>query len=90
MVVIHILSLQEKRKLKVKEKLDKLNKEKLLEFCDIFDMTVSSANKVCLATVCFFYKFLMQIIYQIVADAIIQGHVIVLKTITFSILWLFP
>ncbi|XP_076941909.1 DEK domain-containing chromatin-associated protein 4-like isoform X1 [Bidens hawaiensis] len=36
---------EEKHKLKVKEKLDKLNKEKLLEFCDIFDMTVSSANK---------------------------------------------
>ncbi|KAI3755929.1 hypothetical protein L1987_55739 [Smallanthus sonchifolius] len=35
---------EEKHKLKVKEKLDKLNKEKLLEFCDIFDMTVSRAN----------------------------------------------
>ncbi|XP_076949050.1 DEK domain-containing chromatin-associated protein 3-like isoform X2 [Bidens hawaiensis] len=36
---------EEKHKLKVKEKLDKLNKEKLLEFCDIFGMTVSGANK---------------------------------------------
>ncbi|XP_076923400.1 uncharacterized protein LOC143585514 [Bidens hawaiensis] len=36
---------EEKHKLKVKEKLDRLNKEKLLEFCDILDMTVSRANK---------------------------------------------
>ncbi|KAJ0936427.1 hypothetical protein HanRHA438_Chr03g0130921 [Helianthus annuus] len=37
---------EEKHKLRVKEKLDKLNKEKLSEFCDIFDMTtVSRTNK---------------------------------------------
>ncbi|XP_042757652.1 probable 1-acylglycerol-3-phosphate O-acyltransferase [Lactuca sativa] len=37
----------EKQKVKVKEKLDKHNKEKLLEFCDLFDMPIvkTSAKK---------------------------------------------
>ncbi|CAI9291403.1 unnamed protein product [Lactuca saligna] len=34
----------EKRKLKVKEKLDKYNKEMLLEFCDLFDMPIGKTS----------------------------------------------
>lgn len=30
--------------LKVKEKLDKCHREKLLEFCDVFDITLSSKS----------------------------------------------
>jgi len=35
--------------IKVKEKLDKCNKEKLLEFCDLLDLTIARATtrKVC-------------------------------------------
>ena len=35
--------------IKVKEKLDKCNKEKLLEFCDVLDITINKATsrKVC-------------------------------------------
>lgn len=35
--------------IKVKEKFDKCNKEKLLEFCDVLDLQVAKANtrKVC-------------------------------------------
>ncbi|CAM8953005.1 unnamed protein product [Rhodiola kirilowii] len=33
---------EEKQKLKIKEKLEKCNKEKLFEFCDILDITVAS------------------------------------------------
>ncbi|KAI3782682.1 hypothetical protein L2E82_12735 [Cichorium intybus] len=43
----------EKQKMKVKEKLDKYNKENLLEFCDLLDMPISKtfAKKVMLYTV---------------------------------------
>ena len=43
------LLLQEKQMIKVKEKLDKCNKEKLLEFCDVLDITINKATtrKVC-------------------------------------------
>ncbi|CAI9267955.1 unnamed protein product [Lactuca saligna] len=34
----------EKQKLKVKEKLDKYNKEKFLEFCDLFDMPIGKTS----------------------------------------------
>lgn len=42
-------SLQEKQRMKVKEKFDKCVKEKLLEFCDILDIPVTKATskKVC-------------------------------------------
>ena len=55
------LLLQEKQKLKVKEKLDKYNKEKLLEFCDLFDMPIgkTSAKKVCLVFISFFHNFFL-------------------------------
>ncbi len=41
--------MQEKQKTKVKEKFDKCNKEKLLEFCDVLDIPIAKANrrKVC-------------------------------------------
>lgn len=41
--------LQEKQKMKVKEKFDKYIKEKLLEFCDVLDIPVTKATsrKVC-------------------------------------------
>lgn len=48
---------QEKAKDKVKEKLDKCNKEKLLEFCDLFDISVGKATrkkKVIMAPIRFF------------------------------------
>ncbi|KAH0906553.1 hypothetical protein HID58_038380, partial [Brassica napus] len=35
---------EEKAKDKIKEKLDKCNKEKLLEFCDLFDISVAKAT----------------------------------------------
>lgn len=35
--------LQEKQKIKIKEKFDKCHKEKLLEFCDVLDIPVSKA-----------------------------------------------
>jgi len=46
---VQILLLQEKQMIKVKEKLDKCNKEKLLEFCDLLDLTIARATtrKVC-------------------------------------------
>lgn len=39
--------------MKVKEKLDKCNKEKLLEFCDVFDIQIAKATtrKVCWFTI---------------------------------------
>lgn len=37
-------SLQEKQKLKIKEKLDKCVKEKLIEICDVLDIAISKAN----------------------------------------------
>lgn len=41
--------LQDKQKTKVKEKFDKCNKEKLLEFCDLLNLPISKATtrKVC-------------------------------------------
>lgn len=38
--------------IKVKEKFDKCNKEKLLEFCDVLDVPIAKATtrKVCLFT----------------------------------------
>lgn len=41
--------MQEKQQMKVKEKFDKCNKEKLLEFCDVLDIPVAKATtrKVC-------------------------------------------
>lgn len=41
--------LQDKQKIKVKEKFDKCNKEKLLEFCDLLDIPIAKATtrKVC-------------------------------------------
>ena len=41
--------LQDKQNTKVKEKLDKCNKEKLLDFCDLLNVSVSKATtrKVC-------------------------------------------
>lgn len=43
------MNLKEKQKSKIKEKLDKCNKEKLLEICDILDIPMSknSRRKVC-------------------------------------------
>jgi protein DEK len=40
---------QEKHRNRIKEKLDKCNKEKLLDFCEILDIHVSKATtkKVC-------------------------------------------
>ncbi|KAL4555219.1 hypothetical protein LXL04_037830 [Taraxacum kok-saghyz] len=38
------VQLQEKQKLKVKEKLDKYHKEKLLEFCNLFDMPIAKTS----------------------------------------------
>ncbi|KAJ8766543.1 hypothetical protein K2173_023790 [Erythroxylum novogranatense] len=35
---------EEKQKIKVKEKFDKCNKEKLLEFCDILDISIAKAT----------------------------------------------
>ncbi|KAG5017628.1 hypothetical protein JHK85_023764 [Glycine max] len=35
---------EEKQMIKVKEKLDKCNKEKLLEFCDVLDITINKAT----------------------------------------------
>lgn len=47
-VLIHLF-LQEKQKIKVKEKFDKCNKEKLLELCDVLDIPISknTRRKVC-------------------------------------------
>lgn len=44
-----MLLLQEKQMIKVKEKFDKCNKEKLLDVCDVLDIQVAKANtrKVC-------------------------------------------
>lgn len=36
--------LQEKQMIKVKEKLDKCNKEKLSEFCDVLDIPIAKAT----------------------------------------------
>jgi hypothetical protein len=46
---ILLLFLQEKQMNKVREKLDRCNKEKLLEFCDFLDITLnkSTIKKVC-------------------------------------------
>lgn len=48
-MVLIVLFLQEKQKIKVKEKFDKCNKEKLLEFCDVLDIQISknTRRKVC-------------------------------------------
>uniref|UniRef100_A0A2P2LVT6 DEK C-terminal domain-containing protein n=1 Tax=Rhizophora mucronata TaxID=61149 RepID=A0A2P2LVT6_RHIMU len=35
---------EEKQKIKVKEKFDKINKEKLLEFCDVLDIPIARAT----------------------------------------------
>lgn len=45
----NLLLSQDKQKSKVKEKMDKCNKEKLLEFCDLFDIPTAKATskKVC-------------------------------------------
>lgn len=40
------LSLQEKQKIKMKEKLDKCVKEKLLGFCDVLDIPIAKADTV--------------------------------------------
>lgn len=41
--------MQDKQKIKVKEKIDKCVKEKLLEFCDLLDLPITKATtkKVC-------------------------------------------
>lgn len=38
------LLLQEKQKIKMKEKLDKCVKEKLLGFCDVLDIPIAKAD----------------------------------------------
>lgn len=43
-VLDDLLLLQEKPKMRVKEKFDKCNKEKLLEFCDLLDIPVAKAT----------------------------------------------
>ena len=43
-IIFCLWCLQEKAREKIKEKLDKCNKEKLWEFCDVFDIHVSKAT----------------------------------------------
>lgn len=47
--IFYFAFLQEKQRSKVKEKFDKCNKEKLLEFCDVLDIPTSKTTrrKVC-------------------------------------------
>lgn len=57
---IHMLPLlQDKQKAKVKEKFDKCNKEKLLEFCDLLDIPIAKATtrKVCSITAATLFSF---------------------------------
>ena len=57
--MVHLTStrLQEKQRLKVKEKFDKCVKEKLLEFCDVLDIPITKATtkKVCHVMAKFFH-----------------------------------
>lgn len=43
-IAIFFPLLQEKQMIKVKEKLDKCNKEKLSEFCDVLDIQIAKAT----------------------------------------------
>jgi protein DEK len=43
-IAIFFPLLQEKQMIKVKEKLDKCNKEKLSEFCDVLDIPIAKAT----------------------------------------------
>lgn len=43
--ILNFAFLQEKQRSKVKEKFDKCNKEKLLEFCDVLDIPTSKTTR---------------------------------------------
>lgn len=60
------LSVKDKQKNKIKEKLDKCVKEKLLEVCDLLDLPVTRAasRKVCLCLLLSFRTLYFLLIWQ--------------------------
>lgn len=54
--------------IKVREKLDRCNKEKLLEFCDVLDITLSKSTT---KKVCWFSIALFMLWYQYVYTGVL-------------------